>query len=353
MHFEIVGKISNIETIVRIGGLAYMIIRVVVILIFFFLFTCSKNKDPLSSSFSMTFVSEFATEPWPNAITADKLTGHIYVSNDQSGRNESSRKIQKYTHDGKLITTIVDYNTNTYGKYERYIPHDLVTDDASEIYVLVMPLSINPDSTWSPLPGFCIMSYNDNGMFLKEYDFTSTGDMHFDLSLAYHKGILYVTNQRIVRKITIDTGEFYDFKLPLEEMEHATINILPTADMAVDKADNIWLTGQVGFNDGIGCHFTKFDATCQNHTMFYSKGLTTSYGAALNFSAIAFDAENNLYLSTGYCKSIEIYNREILFQYEFIFEDEQYYPLDIAIGKNSFLYILNKFPGSVRIYKLK
>lgn len=320
-------------------------------LIFILIFSCSENQNPMS--FSYEFISQFATEHHPNAIAVDSENSYIYVSSSYPSKNNGNQKIQKFSMQGNLIETIIDYMTSIEGIYEYYNPIDLIVDNTHHIFVLVKPYNKNQDSTWSPLNGFCIMKYNYNGELQMEYDFADIEEEWRPSALSYKNGVLYVTNGNELKKIIIESGQFSNINLPIQNVNHNFGPYIPTTDMAIDKDDNIWLVGQASFNENqIGCHFTKFDPTCQNHKTFYSKCKTSEYGANLNSPGITIDHKDNFYLSTGYCQSIEIYNYKEEFQREIKIDDENSLPTDISIDKNNNLYVLDHANDNIWVYKL-
>ena len=320
-------------------------------LICLLIFSCSENQNPVS--FSYEFVSQFATEHHSNAITVDSDNSYIYVSSSCPSKNNGNQKIQKFSMQGELIGTIVDYLTSIEGNYEYYNPIDLIVDHSHHIFVLAKPYNKNSDSTWSALNGFCILKYNSNGELQKEYDFADIEEEWHPSALSYKNGILYVTNGNELKKIIIDSGLFSNINLPVQNVNHNIGPYIPTTDMAIDKDDDIWLVGQAFFNENqIGVHVTKFDPTCQNHETFYSKCKTSEYGANLNNPGITFDNKDNLYLSTGYCQNIEIYDYKQEFQREIKIEDENSLATDIAIDKNNNLYILDSANDKILLYKL-
>ncbi len=309
------------------------------------LFSCSENPV----SFSYEFVNQFTIERGSNAITVDSDNSYVYVSSSWS----SYQKIQKFSKQGELIGTMVDYLTSIEGDYDYYNPIDLIVDHSHNIFVLAKPSNKNSDSTWSSFNGFCIMKYNSNGELQKEYDFADIEEQWRPSALSYKNGILYVTNGNEIKKIIIDSGLFSNIILPIQNVNNTIGPYIPTTDMAIDKDSDIWLVGQASFNENqIGVHVTKFDSTGQNYKVFNAMCKTSTYGAVLNNPGITFDDKDNLYLSTGYCQSIEIYDYKQEFQREIKIEDKNSLPIDIAIDKNNNLYVLDRANDKILVYKL-
>lgn len=307
------------------------------------LFSCSDCPVP----FSYELADQFTVNKISEIIAIDNDKGYIYVT------NLWYPQIYQYSLQGNLIRTIVDFSEDNNLNYDYYDPIDLTVDENSYIYILARPREQNIDSTWIFLDGFCIIQYNSDGEYQKEFDFTNISKSWYNPVLAYKNNILYVTDGIKLKKINSDDGLTTDFNLL---SQNSTEPYIHTTDMAIDDDNNIWLVGQAtwaSYNDfQVGVHITKFDSNCQYQKTFNAKCRTSFFGSRLNNPGITFDSDNNMYVATFYGRSIEIYDFDQEFQREIKMEDENSLPIDIVIDKNNNMYVLDTIGEKILVYKL-
>lgn len=314
-------------------------------LICLLLFSCEICSIP----FSYELADQFTVNQGSDAIAIDDDKGYIYVANSRHPQ------IHQYSLQGNLIRTIVNFSEDNNVNYDYYDPIDLTVDENSYIYILAKPREQNIDSTWIFLNGFCIIKYNSNGEYQKEFDYTEINEDWYPwrFSLAYKNNILYVTDGRRLKKINTENGMSNDFVFQIQNSNYIDPNYIHTTDMAIDIDNNIWLVGQADWdvnNDWkVGVHMTSFDSNCQNQKTLNANCRASFFGAGMNNPGITFDSYNNMYLATYYGQSIEIYDFDQEFQREIKMEDENSLPIDIVIDQNNNLYVLVHNPGKNRI----
>jgi ligand-binding sensor domain-containing protein len=114
--------------------------------------------------------------------------------------------------------------------------------------------------------------------------------------------------------------------------------------IAIDGSGNKWIGIE---KNGLA----KFDDT--NWTVYstvYSKGRTESFGAMPNNPGLSIDRYGNIYLATFYCKSLEIFNRNVEFIMQLDLDKEETRPIDVAEGNNQ-IYIVDNLNDRIIVYK--
>ena len=248
----------------------------------------------------------------------------------------------------------MDFETFDKGNFLRYLPVDITIDDNRNLYVLVNPLIEQTDETWTTPTGFCILQFDFNGSFKKEFDLSQIDGEGSPSSIAYSNKHVFVTNGRIIKKISIESEQVFDILLPVSEKNINTWPDLHTTDMAINSEGIIYLTGQAAFsNDSVGCHITKFYPQNNQRITSYSKGWTGMFAAMLNNPGLSISSDGNIYLATFYVMSLEIFNKNI----EFIMQldirtenDKETRPIDIALD-NSHIYIADNKNNLILVYK--
>lgn len=320
-------------------------------LICLLLFSCGDENNPVSYS-SSQFMGEFETEEEPNAIAFDPGNNILYVSHSRPSTGQNVRRIQKYSAEGQLSGTFFTYPNNAEDDSISYSPVDMAIDESGNVYVLLLKLRKNPDGSRTQIEDFHIRQYNKNGVLGKVFDFPEIESLYYPSALTYNDGMLCVTNGILLLKISIESTNFTTAKVPAEGIDQAYGDYLPITDMIFDAAGNIWITGQSSIdNESVGCYFAKLN-TANNAQVFNSKGKTINFAANFNNPGITFDGDGNLFLSTGYCQSVEIYDSKSHFVYEFDTGAESL-PFDVAVGNNNVVYVLDQLNDKVLIYKIK
>lgn len=316
------------------------------LIIYLLILSCDKCPIP----FSYELAAQFTVNQGSEIIAIDNDKGYIYIADPFD-----TTQVHQYSLQGNQVRILVDFTQDYIGDYEFYNVVDLVVDDISNIYILVIPWFQNPDGDKSFLNGFCIIKYNSDGEFQKEFDFTNISESWYRSVLAYKNNILYVTNGHRLIKINSEDGLYTYFNL---QSQNNTEPYIHTTDMAIDDDNNIWLVGQAQwFSDNdfqVGVQVIRFDSNCQNQETFNANCRASFFGAGMNNPGITFDSYNNMYLATFYCKSIEIYDFDQEFQREIKMENENSLPIDIVIDNNNNLYVLvhNSGNNTIMIYEL-
>ena len=325
---------------------------IVQLVIFLILFSCDRQKNPLS--FTFDFVASFPTEPGPNFIVIDKDSRFLYISNSYSAANDRNRKIQKFNLKGELLKTIVDFTFFDKGNYQRYEPIDMTLDDFQNLYVLVKPYRKYSEESWRALEGFCILKYDSENIFQKEFVFAQFTQEWYPASIACYNNEIYVTNGQILKKIFSDGEQLDEIALPISVDNVITFPDIHTTDMAINSNGIIYLVGQAAFdNKTVGCHLTIIDTKNNKRSTVYSKVRTESFAAMLNNPGLTIGCDGFIYLATFYCKSLEIYNEngDFIKQLDLTSKNNrETLPIDVAVDNNS-IYIVDSFNNCVNVYK--
>lgn len=329
------------------------VVNNIIILFLFIQLSCSKN--PLFPE-DVVFFFEFLTETRPNSIVIDGEYGSVYISNCRSSKSNDNRKVQKFNLKGELLSTVVDFVHNEDGNYPRYNPLDLTLDAGHNLYILVKPyFKFENDDYWSPHNGFCIMKYDSEGYFQKEYDFAEFDMERSPVAIANNDDFLCITNSFVMIKINKGNGQSIQHPLPTRTEGNSAWPEILTSDMEIDTDENFWFVGQAAFdNQSVSCHITKMDPDCQNWFTFYSKGNTSHFGANLNNPGMAFDIRGNIYLATCYCKGLEIFHRSGMHLYDVaihIEDRDRILPIDVAVGPDNRIYVLDGGYDLVYVFK--
>jgi len=311
----------------------------------FIFFTCQKNPV----SFSLEAVAEFSTEPRPHTILVDEKYEYVYVLNSNPSHRNESHKIQSFDKQGNYLKTIIDFAADTNGTYARYESIDMTLDSDHNLDVLAKPYRKHTDDSWFPYAGFCIMKYNTDGSFETEFDFAQFETEWHPSAIGFHNEFIFVTNGKVLFKISKNGDHHFEVPLPI------TQDIIGpfVSDMSIDSKENIWLVGQAGFVDtSVGCHITRLNPTCTSCKTFYSKARTKYYGAWLNNPGITIDKNDNIFVATFYCQSLELFNRdgEFLSQIE-IRNGDDGLPIDVAVDNENNVFVVDNFNDVVRIFK--
>ena len=320
------------------------------------------KKEQYSKPVSVSYESSFSTESRPISIVIEKNHGFVYVANHDPAIINYSSKIQKFNRKGELLKTVVDFANFSQGKFSRYNPIDFCTDNNSNIYVLVQPAQLS-GGTWIALGGFCILQFDTNDNFKKDYDFSEFGQP-WDLSaIAYSNDYLYVvtgiipTNGFIIKKISLLYNQVADISFQNNNVNIDSLPYMPVSDMTITSEGTIYLTGQafptIPTDDISGCHITKFDPHSNQLVKFYSKGRTGIVASMLNNPGLTISDIGNLYLATFYGMSIEVYdkNDEFILQVDLRpIAGKNTRPIDLA-HFDKYIYIADNQNNIVYIYK--
>lgn len=323
--------------------------NIILIIILLFIFSCERQKNPLSSTYD--YVSSFPTEPRPNAIAITEDDRFLYVSNSHPSRNDDNIKIQKFNWKGELLKTIVDFISFAEGNYPRYEPIDITIDNSQNLYVLVKPYRKHSEDSWYPFEGFCILKYDLNDKFQKEFYFAEFDQEWSPTAISYYNKCIFVTNGRIIKRISIESEQVFDIMLPINEENINTWPGIHTSDMAINSKGFIYLVGQAAFdNKSVGCHITKINPENNQHITLYSKGTTELFGAMLNNPGLSINGDGNIYLATFYCMSLEIFNENGEFIMQLKVNNGETRPIDVAVGDDH-IYVVDYFNNRTNVYK--
>ncbi|MBN2261203.1 MAG: hypothetical protein JW702_11695 [Clostridiales bacterium] len=316
-----------------------------------FLISCKKddNSGPDLFSNTISFKFSFYTDPNPIAISIETKHGFIYVPT-----NNSNSKIQKFNIQGELLKTLVEFSSFNKGKYSRYAPIDICIGN-NNIYILVKPYKPHIDDSWFPYEGFCILQFDLNDIFQKEYDFAQSEPINYLSSMAYLNKYIYLTNGQIIKKISLESEQIIDIIIPTDEDSISTWPDIHTTDMEIGSNGIFYLVGQAAFPDTtLGCHITKINPQINERITKYSQGRSLELYAMLNNPGLALDTYDNIYLATFYCKSLEIFNSDVEIIKDIDIQEnsnDHTRPLDVGLY-NDQIYILDGFNNIVLVYRI-
>jgi hypothetical protein len=324
-----------------------------------FLSGCSKNGNPTNNevnTYSYEISFQFNTHFRPTTLTIDDENGFIYITNGHHYFLSDDQKILKYDLTGKLISTIADFRNSTNGLYPKYLPIDLTLDNDNNISVLVKPYHKQENEDyWEPYKGFCIMTYSASGGYLDELDFSQL-ELDFNPeAMTFKNGMYYVTNSFSLFKISKSSGQLTE--IPLPTIPDNSFPKYLVSDMAVDEGENIWFTGQtIVDTQAISSYISKMDSRCNQLYTFNSVRQAADYPAEISKPSIILDENGNVYITTFYCKSLEIYNSSGLLLGDFDFKkeiNESTLPIDFGIDKSKNIYVLDYSNNMVYVLKNK
>lgn len=327
--------------------------NILLIIIVLFSISCETEQNQLPKS--IDYVSSFSTEPRPQAITVDKESGFIYVASYKPYISDYNTKIQKFNRGGKLLKTVVDFTIFDKGNFLRYEPVDITIDNNRNLYVLVRPLIKNPDNTWSTSTGFCILQFDIDDNFHKEFDLLQIDGRGFPSAIAYSDECVFVANGPTIKKISLDNDQVSDISIQTNDENVDSLIFLHVSDMAINSDGIIYLTGQaVSPGDDVsGCHITKFNPHTGQLITSYSKGRTGIMAAWLNNPGLSISSGGNIYLATYYGMGLEIFtgNGEFIMQTDIrTANGVETRPIDLALD-NGHIYIVDNLNNLLFVYK--
>ena len=346
-------KTSNIDKLKRKKVMKP--IRIFFMFIVAIIISCEKidnSNDSYSSEIdSVIYISNFSTEINPIAIATDKNNGYLYLANNDRSNLNTGSKIQKFNINGEFEETIIDFVSFNYGIHDRYAPIDLCISD-NNIFVLAQPM-FQTDSYWLTNTGFCILHFDLDGKWIKEFDFSELKDYWGSSAISYFSGFIYVANKEVaIRKINANNGVTEDIQITKRTST-------PVTDMVVVSEEKIYLTGQgpwegdvTNFDNSV-CFITQMDCTKDETRTFFSKSRTGTMTSMFNNPGLTIKDNGNIYLSTFYGRSLEIYNsnNKLILQKDIkTNEFEETLPIDVTLyGTN--IYILDYKNNKVHIYQ--
>jgi DNA-binding beta-propeller fold protein YncE len=310
------------------------------------LFLLACEKDDVSRPESIAYDASYPTASRPVSILYKELNRTLYVAN--------GARVEVFDMEGIPVKTVVDMETFDSGFFERYQPRDIAFDDNRNLYILAKPYQPWIDETWFPVEGFCILQFDDDDRFRKEFDFTQA-DLN-PSSIAFFDNHLFVTDGRILKQIDPETQHFINISLPVSEDDSGTWPHLHVTDMEIDRGGMVYFTGQAAFNnDSVGCHISGYDLDTGHLTIRYAKGWTRNYCAMFNNPGLFISSDGFLYLASFYKMSIEVYDSHSDFVMECdtrtpAFEETR--PIDIVYA-NSKIYVADHLNDQVHLFNQK
>ncbi|MBN1782293.1 hypothetical protein JW948_14260 [bacterium] len=312
--------------------------------------SCDRQRLPDTPDYEYHLLSSIPLEQRPSAIVADAQNRCLYVSLSDPGINQAQR-ILRIDPDGGNPETIADFLLEPPGPYVRCECVDLALDDESILYGLVRPYVENEIGETEEAPNLLILGYRD-GQLLHVYS-VEVPVYRFP-AIACKNGFLYFTDGLIIRRIEPETGTGETFSI---RVSPDTTSATPgpgifVSDMAVDTEGDIWLTGQLAAFDNwtMGCHITKLSPEGLLISSQPSQAITDNFGSMLNHPGLVLDREDNCYLVTGYCHSLEIYDSRLRFLNMIRIQDENAHPGAVALDDGN-VYILDISNSQILVYR--
>jgi hypothetical protein len=314
----------------------------------------SCEKDDNSKPNSISYEYSYTTEPRPISISYKNVNHNLYIANLLPSKYDYSAKIQAFNSDGILVKTVIDFESFGLGHFERYEPVDFTFDNIHNLYVLVRPLIKQTDSTWTTPTGFSILQFDDADNFIRELDFLDIDEERRPSSISYYDNQLYVTNGQILKQINLDTQQYYNIMLPVNDNESGTWPNLHTTDMEISSDGLIYFTGQAAFNnDSVGCHLSSYNLGTNELTINYAKGWTWMCCAMFNNPGLFISSKGYLYLASFYKMSIEVYDKKVNFIIDCDTRTSQFEetrPIDI-VYYNGKIFVADSFNNQIHIFK--
>ena len=322
------------------------------------LLAVSCKKDDHERPCAVTYTSGFSTETRPVAIAIDEKQGFVYVANHHPSTSNFSSKIQRFSLEGDLRETVIDFRTFSGGLYERYSPVDLCIDH-DDMVVLVKPMAQTGDS-WATLSGFCVFQFDLNGNLVNEFDFSRLEDYRDFSAMAFLNDFIYVTSgQFVIVRIDINGGQADYLQIPITN-DRPYFHV---SDMEIQSEECIYITGQAPYkidstviNDVSICHVSRLDFRDDTTYTFYSSARTGTMAAMLNNPGLAIKGNRYIYLATFYGRSLEIYDmdddNELILQENIQPEGtDDTLPIDVAFYEDD-VYIVDHKNDKVYILSL-
>lgn len=321
---------------------------VIIFLLLFFAVSCNKPDDP--EPYSIKYYSSFNLGTRPFALAVNPESGEVFILCYKHAFYDSCC-IEKYSAEGDLLGTIVDFETLSRGNYPGYFLSDLFIGDKGELYVIGQP------EIEMAYDGISVLQFNTDGVFQKEIPFLGNGQGSYNRATAYRKGTVYFAGNRQIKTFPLNGKAGKTYLLPDRESDSSpfTLNV---SGIAVNSLGEIFLTGQ-SFNDSVNVFNTLHHLTVYNpdreqiDSTRQLSGEGCVPGAMVSQPRVEIGDEDRLYLSTFYCEKLLIFDKsgkqlsEINLQE---FGDKNFIPYDVAVG-NKRVYIANATEKKVLIFK--
>jgi hypothetical protein len=295
----------------------------------------------------------FETELRPHSIAIERENGWVYVASYNPSISNPVAMIQRLDSYGNEQGAI-DFYSFSNGEYQHYAPIDLCIDNEKKLYVLAKPY-YKEDSYYVPFGVYSILQFDLNFGYYQEFEIPDTTRRQFYTSLACTDKYLYATGGSIIKVIS-KNGELVSEIIPSSYSEVLdSLSFLYVSDMEISSNEIFYLTGDVPSQDNItGWYIAKLDPESGILTMINSQS-TGILAAARNNPGLDIDKDGNPYLVTGYEKSLEVYNSNLVLVKEVDIRipngDEDTRPVDAALY-NSRIYICDNYDGHVGVFDI-
>ncbi|MCK4748645.1 MAG: hypothetical protein KAT15_16445, partial [Bacteroidales bacterium] len=312
---------------------------------------CEEQKYSTPASLEYSF--SFETRSWPSSIVTNPANGDVYVLCIRHSLSNPVSEVQKFSKNGEFVNTLVDFYSFEGGSHLSYIPFDITLGDHQNLNVLVRPRADpDPNEPGNHPTGFNILSFNPDGSFLDELDFSDIDGETRPSSIAYTNGYLFVTNGLTLKKISLETRQITETTLPPISYD-TFFHHLIVSDMEINSDGIVYFTGpDLLYNDSVGCQVGVYNTQSNELTIFYGNSWTGWFGARVNDPGLSIHSNGDVYLATFYNRSIEVYNRNMEFILEKEINETGYEnpsPIDIATF-NEDVYVLDHRNDQVHVY---
>lgn len=336
------------------------VLRISLTILLLLFFGCSSNFNPTSSdenSYYYELGSQFKTHSHPQSLVIDNANQFIYILCGSLHSVDNSLIIQKYNLDGELLNTIIDFSDYSFGLYQRYSPIDLTIDDENNICVLAKPYrKAEVDEYWEAYDGFTILLHNGNGDFIRELDYKNISLKLNPEAITFKGDFFYVINSYSLFEISKVTDNLEEIPLPTDPDSNFPKNLI--SDLAINGENNIWFVGQttdtLPSNHSTPTNYiAKMDFGGNELFKIYSVNTIPILHSAMSQPAITLNDGNAIFITTFYCKSLEIYDTSGVLLGDFDFSKEissDVLPVDLVIDRSRNVYVLDYINGMV--YKL-
>ena len=312
--------------------------------------SCEEND--FSGPVSLEYDISFESEPMPVSVVARQDNGHMLVLNNNHSRTRYNVKVSRYSKDGGFVGTVVDFSTFDQGAFPGYIPADITLDEFQNLYVLVRPKTGEDEYSWIMATGFNILKFDGEGNFLEEIDFSLLDGESTPRNIACLGQSLVAENGSNLKMISLETEALTEIPLPEDPSGTETLVQYHT-DMEIDPDGLVYFSGphHISF-DSSGCRISKFNIQSNQMKYTLGEGWNPVLAAKVGEPGLSVHNNGDIYLSTYYGSSIEVYNRNMEFLLEKRIEgpgEEAPTAVDIATYQN-YVYVADQRNDLIYVY---
>lgn len=314
--------------------------------------TGSCEKNDFSHPISLEYTISFESEPMPHSVVARQDNGDMLVLNIHHSKTKYNVKVSRYSKDGGFVATVIDFSTFDEGAFAGYIPADIALDEFQNLYVLVRPKTGENEESWIMATGFNILKFDGNGNFLEEIDFSHLDGESTPRNIACMEHSIVAENGSNLKIISLETGTLSEIPLP-EDPSGTEFLAQYHTDMEIDPDGLFYFSGPYHSSfDSSGCRISRFNIQTNELEYTVCEGWWPILAAKVGEPGLSIHQNGDIYLSTYYGSSIEVYNRNMAFLLEKRIDgpgEETPSAVDIATYKN-YVYVADQRNDLIHVY---